>query len=152
MSVRKDRQEQIIDLIQNESIFTQDELIKKLKDRGFDVTQATISRDIKDLKLIKKVGKSGRSEYSVHERESNIVQSKYHTILKGAVMTADYAGNICVIKTHVGMANAACASLDAMPWDGIVGTLAGDDTIFVLCKDEEKTKEFSIKLKELVKE
>lgn len=152
MSVRRNRQEQIIDLIQNESISTQDELIKRLKERGFDVTQATVSRDIKDLKLIKKVGKSGKSEYSIHESESDHLKSKYNTILKGSVMTADYAGNTCVIKTHVGMANAACASIDAMHWEGIVGTLAGDDTIFVLCRDEEKTAAFCETLLKLVKE
>lgn len=152
MSVRRNRQEQIIDLIQSESISTQDELIRKLEERGFEVTQATVSRDIKDLKLVKRVGKSGRSEYGIQETDSDHLKNKYYTILKGSVMSADYAGNTCVIKTHVGMANAACASIDAMHWDGIVGTLAGDDTIFVLCRDNEKTAVFCEKLLKLVKE
>jgi len=143
MSVRKDRQNTIIRLIGEKPISTQDELIQELRAHGFDVTQATISRDIKELKLIKKVGAGGKSVYSINKADSDLFQAKYNSILSGALLSADYAQNICVVKTHVGMANAACAALDAMDWDGIVGTLAGDDTIFVCCRTEEKAKELS---------
>lgn len=137
MSLRKTRQDKIISLITTEQISTQDELIKGLKEHGFTVTQATISRDIKELKLIKKIGEGGRSVYSVGTSQNELLSAKYQTIFSGTVVSVDYAMNTCVIKTHGGMANAACAAIDAMHLDGVVGTLAGDDTIFVLCKTED---------------
>ena len=142
MNVRKDRQNMIRTLIGEESISTQDELIQKLRERGYDVTQATVSRDIKELKLIKKVGPSGRSVYCVNNEDNDMVLSKYSAILAEALLSTDFAENICVIKTHGGMANAAAAAIDAMNWEGIVGTLAGDDTVFVLCRNGEKTQKF----------
>lgn len=142
MSVRKDRQNMIKKLIREEQISTQDELIQRLFANGFDVTQATVSRDIKDLKLIKKVGPSGKSIYCLGNNDGDMALSRYNAILTEALVSSDYSQNICVVKTHSGMANAAAAAIDAMEWDGIVGTLAGDDTIFVLCRDEEKTEKF----------
>ncbi len=142
MNARKDRQNTIQTLIRTEQISTQDELIQKLRERGFEVTQATVSRDIKDLKLIKKVGPSGKSVYSLGSEDNEVVLSRYNAILSEALVSTDYAENICVVKTHGGMANAAAAAIDTMEWDGIVGTLAGDDTVFVLCRNEEKTKKF----------
>lgn len=143
MSVRKDRQSMIKKLIREEQISTQDELIQRLFANGFEVTQATVSRDIKDLKLIKKVGPSGKSVYCLGNNDDDMALSRYNAILTEALVSADYAGNICVVKTHSGMANAAGAAIDAMEWDGLVGTIAGDDTIFVLCRDEEKAAKFS---------
>lgn len=152
MNIRKKRQQEIVTLITDEPISTQDELIKKLRDRGFDVTQATVSRDIKDLKLIKKIGDSGKSVYSVNTSEEDKLTEKYRTILSGAIIQADFAMNMCVVKTHVGMANAACASIDAMHWGGTLGTLAGDDTIFVLCRSEQDARSFCEKLKSIMVE
>ncbi|NLL63552.1 MAG: arginine repressor [Ruminococcaceae bacterium] len=146
--MRKRRQNAIVELISNETISTQDELIQKLKVKGFKVTQATVSRDIKDLKLIKKIGDSGKSVYSLNMDEDEKLVTKYHTILSGSVISVDYATNISVLKTHSGMANAACASIDAMNWEGVVGTLAGDDTIFVLCRSEQDARNFCIEIKE----
>lgn len=142
MSVRKDRQSMIKKLIRDEQISTQDELIQRLFANGFEVTQATVSRDIKDLKLIKKVGPSGKSVYCLGNNDSDMALSRYNAILTEALVSADYSQNICVVKTHSGMANAAAAAIDAMDWDGIVGTLAGDDTVFVLCRNEDKTEKF----------
>ncbi len=136
MNIRKQRQDAILELIKSESIYTQDELISKLKSKGFEVTQATISRDIKELKLVKRIGASGKSAYAASETPSEKLSSKYNAIFAEAVMSVDYALNTCVIKTHVGMANAACAALDASDKDEVVGTIAGDDTIFVLCRTE----------------
>lgn len=136
MNIRKQRQDVILDLIKAEPVSTQDELISKLKSRGFEVTQATISRDIKELKLVKRIGAHGKSAYAASETPSEKLSSKYTAIFAEAVMSVDYALNTCVIKTHVGMANAACAALDAADKDEIVGTIAGDDTIFVLCRSE----------------
>lgn len=152
MNIRKSRQQEIITLITGEPISTQDELIKKLREKGFDVTQATVSRDIKDLKLIKKIGTSGKSVYSVNTSDEDNLSSKYKTIISGAIVHADYAMNTCVVKTHVGMANAACASIDAMHWEGTLGTIAGDDTIFVLCRSEQDARIFCEKLKSMITE
>lgn len=151
MNVRKDRQSTIIRLIEEESISTQDELILKLREHGYDVTQATISRDIKELKLIKKIGSGGKSVYSVNNADPDTSLSKFNTILESAVQSVDYAQNIGVIKTHVGMANAVCASLDAMNWDGMVGTLAGDDTIFIVFRDLENAKNFCESIQHMIR-
>lgn len=142
MNARKDRQNQILALIEQESIGTQDELIAKLREHGYEVTQATVSRDIKELKLVKQIGPEGKSIYAVGNRDRDGFQGAAGNLLPGAVISTDYAMNTCVIKTHAGMANAVCASIDSMNWDGILGTIAGDDTIFVLCRTETKARNF----------
>lgn len=150
MNVRKDRQSSIVALIEQESISTQDELMQRLKENGYEVTQATISRDIKELKLIKKVGPDGKSIYSVNGSASVGTTAKYNSILEGAIISVDYAINMCVIKTHAGMANAACASFDSMNLEGVLGTIAGDDTIFVLCSDEANAASVTSQIKKLI--
>ncbi len=150
MTVRKERQNLILSLIEQQSISTQDELIQGLKKYGYEVTQATVSRDIKELKLIKRIGPNGKSVYSVNKIEGGLHAAKYNSILVEAVISADYALNTCVIKTHAGMANAACASLDALKFEGLLGTIAGDDTIFVLCRDEEKADAFCQTIENLI--
>ena len=143
MNARKERQNQILALIAREPIATQDELILKLREHGFEVTQATVSRDIKDLKLVKAIGQDGRSTYRAGAgREAESFDSPSGGLLPGAVLSADYAMNTCVIKTRAGMAGAVCTSIDGMEWDGILGTIAGDDTIFVLCRNETKARNF----------
>lgn len=142
MNARKDRQNQILALIANEPIATQDELISKLREHGYEVTQATISRDIKDLKLIKQIGFDGKSIYSAGAREPDGYPNGAESILPDAITSTDFALNTCVIKTHAGMANAVGAALDSMNWDGILGTIAGDDTVFVLCRTETKARNF----------
>lgn len=151
MNIRKQRQNRILSLIENEQISTQDDLILKLREHGFETTQATISRDIKELKLVKKVGTNGKSVYSVNKVESAVSFNNFYDIFAGTVISVDYAMNTCVIKTHVGMASAACAAIDAMHLEGVVGTLAGDDTIFVLCRDEENTARFCESVKSMIK-
>ncbi len=150
MNARKERQAQILRLITEYQISTQDDLIRRLTEDGVQVTQATISRDLKELKLVKKVGSDGRSYYSVGTTERELHQERYDSILAGAILSVDYALNTCVVKTHVGMANAAGAALDALEFEGIVGTLAGDDTIFVLCRTEERAEAFCQELRERI--
>ncbi len=150
MNARKDRQNQILTLIANEPIATQDELITKLREHGYEVTQATISRDIKELKLIKQIGLDGKSIYSAGNREPEGYQNGTSSILPGGIISTDYAMNTCVIHTHAGMANAVAAALDAMNWDGILGTIAGDDTIFVLCRTETKARNFRDSINTLI--
>lgn len=142
MSVRKDRQDAILSIIGENEISTQDELILKLLEKGFSTTQATISRDIKELNIIKRVNENGKSFYHVNSADSRLFATKTSSILTDSVLSIDSAMNMCVIHTHVGMAGAACASIDSINWDGIVGTIAGDDTIFVVCRTESKAKNF----------
>ncbi|MBO7681569.1 MAG: arginine repressor [Clostridia bacterium] len=142
MNARKDRQNQILTLIAEEPIATQDELILKLREHGYEVTQATISRDIKELKLVKQVGPDGRSVYRAASRDADGKPTGVDALLPGAVLSVDFALNTCVIRTLSGMAGAVCASIDGMNWDGILGTIAGDDTIFVLCRTETKARNF----------
>lgn len=150
MNIRKKRQNLIIELINKDVISTQEELLKKLKENDYDVTQATVSRDIKELKLIKKVGQNGRSRYAINQSETDDYLSKYFSILASSVMSVDFAMNTTVIKCHVGMANAACAAIDAMDWEGIVGTLAGDDTIFALCRTEKAAQELKDSVEKMI--
>jgi len=150
VNIRKKRQNLIVELINKEIISTQEELLKKLKESGFDVTQATISRDIKELKLIKKVGQNGRSRYAINQSVTDDYLSKYYSILSGAVLSVDYAMNTSVIKCYAGMAMAACAAIDSMEWEGVVGTLAGDDTIFVLCRTEQAAKQLKESVEKMI--
>ena len=147
-NVKKKRHETIIRLIEQYCLSTQTDLLEKLKEEGFDTTQATISRDIKDLRLVKKVDELGRSRYAVGGSDSSELLGKYKSIFSHSVINADYAGNTLVIKCYTGMAQAACAALDSMQWEGLVGTLAGDDTIFALCR----TPELAEKMKESIAE
>lgn len=148
--MKKNRHEAILALIEKEDIGTQEELMQKLNDLGFKVTQATVSRDIKSLKLIKTPVRSGQYKYSYVHRESEDYSTKYYSILSHSVTNVDYAGNMAVVKCFSGMAQAACAALDNLDIKNIVGTLAGDDTIFVLCKDENSAGELIEYLRDII--
>ena len=139
--MKKNRHEAILNLIEKEEVGTQDELLQKLNELGYKVTQATVSRDIKQLKLIKTPGKSGQYRYSCANNDTEDRSGKYHSILTHSVISVDYAGNIAVIKCYSGMAQAACAAVDSLNPENVVGTLAGDDTIFLLCKTEQSAAE-----------
>ncbi len=123
------RQNKIIELIIGRDVETQEELAALLREAGFDVTQATVSRDIRELGLTKRPGKTGRQRYCVSERQETAVDRKYISILKDAILSIDKAENILVIKTVSGMAMAVAAAVDALEIPEIVGSIAGDDTI-----------------------
>lgn len=129
--MKNKRQYKILDIIKLHDVETQEMLQNLLAQYGFNVTQATVSRDIKELKLIKRAGERGNYRYEVPE-ENNSKQSFF----VDAVISVDYAINTVVLKCHNGMAQAACAALDSMEYKNIVGTIAGDDTIFVLMRTE----------------
>ncbi len=148
--MKKNRHEAIISLIEKEDIGTQDELMQKLNELGFKVTQATVSRDIKSLKLIKTPVRSGQYKYSFVQNDSQDYSVKYYSILSHSVTSVNYAGNMAVIKCFSGMAQAACAAVDSLDIENVIGTLAGDDTIFVLCKDESSAFELMGKLEKIV--
>ncbi|MFA9466828.1 MAG: arginine repressor [Velocimicrobium sp.] len=144
------RQEAIINLIENEHVGTQNELLKRLEDAGFVVTQATISRDIRELRLIKAANPGGSYHYEISKSNDNSLDSnKFYSIFKAGVNKVDYANNLVVVKCFTGMAQAVCATMDGMDWPGIVGTVSGDDTILVVMRNEQSAKDLVQKLKEI---
>lgn len=143
------RQDKIIEIIRDNPIETQEELARFLNNAGYKVTQATVSRDIKQMNLIKVIdSKTGRQRYAIHVNETKVLTEKYGRVFKDGVVSIDTAMNILVIKTVSGMANAVAAALDSMQIDSIVGTVAGDDTIMCAIrtvKDAEELKEELLK-------
>ena len=133
------RQRKIIELITNYDIETQEELAAKLVENGFNVTQATISRDIRELNLTKIATKGGKQKYAVQSSADIVSNSKYMRVLNDGIITMDTAGNILVVKTVSGMAMAVAAALDAMQIKEILGCIAGDDTIMCVVKHAEET-------------
>ncbi|MBS7361862.1 MAG: arginine repressor [Clostridia bacterium] len=148
--MKKKRQEAMLEIIDKYELSTQDELLQKLRDFGFEATQATVSRDIKELRLVKTMGNNGQYKYAVTRTESDELISKFRSIFVQSVVSADYAGNTIVIRCYTGMAQAACAAFDSMQWDGLVGTLAGDDTIFALCRTEGYASQMKDAIKRLI--
>ena len=144
------RHAKILEIIQAHPVETQDELLQWLREGGYAVTQATVSRDIKELRLIKALGSDGRYRYSTVRQENESMSAKFHSLFADAVLTINYAGNIVVLKCLSGMAQAACAAMDSMHWDTIVGTLAGYDTIICIVKDEEQAIALTSELKKLL--
>lgn len=133
------RHAKIIELINQYEIETQEELAQRLIEAGFNVTQATISRDIRELKLSKVAGHNGRQKYISLAAPDNGIVDKYTRVLQDAFVSRHMATDIVVIKTVSGMAMAVAAALDAMEIPGVVGSIAGDDTIFCAIHSEEET-------------
>ena len=145
--MKKRRLAKILDIINSGNIETQEELQARLRDCGFEVTQATVSRDIKELRLVKELSESGKYVYTTGVRNnSEDANLSSNRIFRESVIGIDSAMNIVCIKCAVGMANAACAAIDNMHWAGGVGTVAGDDTIFVLCRNEKAAVTFTSNL------
>ena len=148
--MKSNRQEKIVQLITENAIETQEEILVYLREHGFDVTQATVSRDIKQLKLVKTQTNDGRYKYSVSSNNSREnISSKFVSLFSETVTEIDYANNIVVVKCYVGMANAACAAFDSMKFEGVVGSLSRDDTIFIAMRNEEMAKELTAELKKI---
>ena len=135
------RHNKILELINKFQITTQEELIEYLRAEGYDVTQSTVSRDIKQLRLTKTLMPDGKYRYQASPNSEKGAKNNFHSIFSSSVISIEDAMNIVVIRTFSGMAQAACAALDMMSFDCIVGTLAGDDTIIVVCKTVELAKE-----------
>ena len=148
--MKKRRQEAILEIIEKYDLSTQDELLQKLRDSGFDATQATVSRDIKELRLVKTMGANGQYKYAVTKTESDELLSKFKSIFAQSVVSADFAGNIIAIRCYTGMAQAACAAFDSMHWEGLVGTLAGDDTCVVIMRDNASAATFCAEIREQI--
>ncbi len=138
IEMKKRRHKLILELIEQYDIGTQEELLAMLKEKGCDVTQATVSRDVKELRLLKTQGANGIYKYTVEKAKDNGYTDMFDALFQTAMTKVDYAGNICVIKCSPGLAGAACATIDAMNVSEVVGTIAGDDTIFMLCRTTDE--------------
>lgn len=137
--MKLERHEKIIELIHEYEIETQEELAARLKESGYKVTQATVSRDIRELNLTKVVGKSGKSRYEVLHSSKQNLSEKYSRVLRDAFVSMDMAQNILVVKTVPGMAMGVAAALDELQWKEILGCIAGDDTIMCAVKSVDQT-------------
>ena len=141
----------ILEIISQENIETQEQLLVRLQERGISSTQATISRDIKQMHLIKEPVGQGVYKYAVSGNRSKLnFAEKLRTIFRESITSIDYAQNIVVLKTMPGLASAACSALDNMNIAYMVGTLAGDDTAFLLMKDTESAVAFCEEIKEML--
>ena len=143
------RQTEIISLIEDEQIETQEELSERLRERGFMVTQATISRDIRELKLIKVAGAGGKYVYAMPKSSDNVLADKFKNLLIGTVEVIDRANNIAVVKTIAGMAQGAAAAIDSMGRHDIVGSVAGDDTVIIVMRSNEAAQSLCDELKKI---
>ena len=145
--VRSKRQQIILDIIDKHEVGTQGELVELLRKPGFDATQATVSRDIKELGLVKVSGSERKYKYVKADGGAHKISAKFGNIFKECVLSVRSAANIIVIKTVIGGANSACAFIDHLNLPQVIGTLAGDDTIFTVIADGEDVKE-TVKLLE----
>lgn len=150
--MKLERHSKIVELIGKYEIETQEELAEKLTQAGFNVTQATVSRDIRELKLTKVPGENGRQRYMVLESPRGTSTSKYIRILKDGFVSMDMAQNILVIKTVSGMAMAVAAALDAIKFHEVVGCIAGDDTIMCAVRSVDDTIIVMEKIKKMVED
>lgn len=145
--MKKQRQSKIIEIIESHEVSTQEALKQYLEESGIQVTQATLSRDINELRIRKQMSASGAYIY-VRTKNADI---EYPPIFKDSVVDIVYACNTVVIKCHIGMAQAVCAMLDKMNCDEILGTIAGDDTIFALMKTEADASDFTREMRSFIK-
>ena len=145
------RQTKMLELIKKHDIETQEELSDYLQKEGYQVTQATVSRDIRELKLTKVAMSNGRQKYAALTEANEDLSEKYTRVFRDAFVSMDMAQNILVIKTVSGMAMAVAAAIDAMHLHEIVGCIAGDDTVMCVSRDVERAKTAADKLKGIVK-
>ena len=149
--MKSKRQEQILELIRDHDIETQEQLLDELKKSGFQATQATISRDIKQLRIIKELGPSGAYRYVASAKPvEHAFSAKLNMIFKQCVTSIDYAQNLIVIKTMPGLANAACSAIDKLEIPELLGTLAGDDTCVVILRDSQSAAAFCAEIREQI--
>lgn len=151
--MKKRRQDKILEIIAKKAVQTQEDLLQELRDAGFEVTQATVSRDIKELKLIKSSSTDGKYRYYSQDGGRNAKSGDRLVVLcRQNAISCDYAGNTCVVKCMSGTANAVCAGIDESysADDSFLGTIAGDDTIFILFRNEAASKKFIEYLKTII--
>ncbi len=148
--MKRGRQEKLVKLIQTKEISTQDELIEELRACGYNVTQATVSRDIRELQLVKVMSRSGKYCYALSGSKENDASKRLRSLLSTAVIDIDIAGNLVIIKTEAGMAQALCAAIDSANYpEETVGSIAGDDTIFLAVRTTEAAATAAASLKRM---
>lgn len=149
--MKSKRQAKIIEIISNTNVETQEQLLQLLQEAGFSSTQATISRDIKELRIVKELTNYGTYHYTTSVKEvPSTFSARLNTIFRECVTSFDYAQNIIVIHTLPGLASAAASALDAMHMSVVLGTLAGDDTVMVVMRDTNSAAAFCGEIKNLM--
>ena len=149
--MKSKRQAKIMEIISKTNVETQEQLLQELQNAGFPGTQATISRDIKELRIVKELTSFGTYRYTTASKElHNTFSSRLNTIFRECVTGFDYAQNMIVIHTLPGLANAAASALDAMHMSVVLGTIAGDDTVFVVMRDTNSAAAFCGEIKSLL--
>ena len=149
--MKANRQKKILELIAEKSIETQEQLLKELHDCGYKSTQATVSRDIKELRIIKTLDGLGGYRYSVpHKNEGEKFDARFRVIFRECVTSMDYAQNLVVVKTMPGLGAAAGANIDALHMPTVVGTLSGDDATLVITRDSESAMDFCEEIRKMI--
>ena len=146
---KNERQECMLRLVRAKEISTQEDLARALENEGWQVTQATVSRDIKDLGIIKVTLPSGGTKYSVLDRTGDVAPGRLLSVFAHSVLSSEVAMNLVVIKTLPGMANAAASALDSIHLNGVVGSIAGDDTIFIATPSNEDALAINATIKDM---
>ena len=149
--MKRIRQEKMLELISKYEIDTQDELIDRLRESGFEVTQATISRDIRELNISKMTTGKGTYRYVLPKQNAPVYNMKFSSALIDALISAEYACNTIVLKTHAGLANALAVGLDSMHLENILGCVAGDDTILLIAKSEDAAHKMTERFRSMIK-
>lgn len=150
--MKAQRQAKIVEIISNANVETQEQLLQALTDQGFSSTQATISRDIKELRIVKELTSLGTYRYCVPEKDAPpALSNRLNNIFRECVISVDYAENLVVIHTLPGMANAAASALDAMRSGAVLGTLAGDDTVVIVMREGHAAAAFSGEIKAVIR-
>lgn len=148
--MKAQRQAKIMEIITDGNIETQEQLLAALQESGFSCTQATVSRDIKELRIVKELTPMGAYRYTAAADKSDVFSSRLNTIFRECVTNYDHAQNIVVIKTMPGLADAACSTVDAMNLSVVVGSLAGDDTALIVMRDNAAAAAFCAEIKKLL--
>ena len=148
--IKSVRQEEILRIIDQNEIDTQEELANQLRERGYEVTQATVSRDIKELRLIKISGRQKAYRYAMPGHHETAVNDRMIRLLSDSAISVDYAGQMIVVKTLSGSANVAAEVIDNMNWKEVLGTIAGDNTIFLAVHNGEEATEIAGKIRKLI--
>ena len=149
--MKSTRHSLILEIIEQKDIETQEELAEELKRRGVKVTQATVSRDIKELRLLKVLSDHGGYKYATVERAEKGMSERFIRILSESVISLDNVGNLIVIKTISASANAAAEAIDSMKWSEVLGSIAGDNTILVIARSEEAVESLMARFNTLIK-
>lgn len=145
------RQVAILDIIEKQDIETQEELAEALRKRGIQVTQATVSRDIKELRLLKVLTSNGVYKYATADKAENGLNERFIRMLSESLLSVTAANNLIVVKTLSGSANMAGEALDSMHWPEILGSLAGDNTILLIVRSNEETPEVIARIRDMMK-